>query len=148
MQFLVIVVAIVLALALVLLIQFWYLFLAAGLCYSAYRLIRYLLKKRYFASPEFMAQKETISSVIAEHNEVAEYITEIQETGAFKIGGSSSGENSNFASFENTSKFAYNRDRNTVEHGSKFVHNASLQVVRNASIEPIKYLIKYFDIPA
>lgn len=137
-------VALVLAIAL----QFWYIFLIVGVGYLAYRIIRSFLKKRYFASPEFLSHKEEIAAVVAEHNEVANYIQEIQSNREFQIGVSDSGANSHLASFENTSKFAYKRDKNSIDYGSKFVHNASLQVVRNASIEPIKYLIKYFDISA
>ena len=137
-------VALVLAIAL----QFWYIFLIVGVGYLAYRIIRSYLKTRYFAGPEFLSHKEEIAAVVAEHNEVANYIQEIQSNREFQIGVSDSGANSHLASFENTSKFAYKRDKNSIDYGSKFVHNASLQVVRNASIEPIKYLIKYFDISA
>jgi hypothetical protein len=146
MQFILILLAAAIALAIFM--QFWYLFAAGAAGYLAYRLIRELMKNRYFSSPEFLAQKEEISSVIAEHNEVSDYIGEIHVNRAFHIGSSESGSNAHLASFENTSKYAYKRDKNKIEYGSKFVHNSSLQVVRNASIEPIKYLIKYFDIEA
>ena len=144
MQFLLAIVVVVILIAMFL--QFWYVFVGAGVAYLAYRLIRNILKNKYFASPEFLAHKEEIASVIAEHNELSEYISEIQQKRSFQIGSSESGSNAHLASFENTSKFAYKRDKNKVEYGSMFVHNASLQVVRNASIEPIKYLIKYFDV--
>ncbi len=39
------------------------------------------------------------------------------------------------------------RDRNVAELAPR-VHNGSLQIVRNASMEPIKYLMKYFSIKA
>lgn len=144
MQFILIILAAALVLAIFL--QFWYIFAAAAAGYLGYRLLRNFLKNRYFASPEFVAHKAEIASIVSEHNEVSEYIREIQTTRTFQIGSSQSGANAHLASFENTSKFAYKRDKNKIEYGSKFVHNASLQVVRNASIEPIKYLIKYFDI--
>lgn len=51
------------------------------------------------------------------------------------------------ATFENNSAWNNRRDRNVAEY-VPYVHNASLQVVRNASIDPVKYLMKYFSIKA
>lgn len=144
MQFILIILAAAIVVAVM--TQFWYIFVAVAVGYFAYRIIRNFMKDRYFASPEFLAHKAEIASVVNEHNEVSEYIREIQANRTFQIGSSASGSSAHLASFENISKFAYKRDKNKIDYGSKFVHNASLQVVRNASIEPIKYLIKYFDI--
>jgi hypothetical protein len=109
-------------------------------------LVRYIRMRRYFASPEFLAHLQEISEVIQEHNDVANYVNEIRNSGRFSIGRSSTAANSNLASYENQSRYGYKRDRNTPDFSSKHIHHASLQVVRNASMEPIKYLIKYFDI--
>lgn len=129
-------------------IQFWYVALIIGAGVAAPFIIRHVRMKRYFASPQFLAHKEEIQAVVAEHNEVSEYVNEIRDTGTFSIGDSSTGINTELATFTNTSKYSYKRDKNVADFGSKYVHNASLQVVRNASIEPIKYLMKYFDIVA
>lgn len=118
------------------------------LAYPTYRLGRYVLMKRYFASPEFLAQKQEVAEVVAEHNEVSIYVSEIRDRGKFSIGRSSTGAQAHLASYDNTSNFNYKRDRNVADYASSNVHNASLQVVRNASADPIKYLIKYFDIDA
>ena len=104
--------------------------------------------RRYFKSPEFLAQKQEVQAVVAEHNEVAGYVEELHTNGQFTIGHSSTGSQANLASFTNTSKYNYKRDRNTANYSAPNVHNSSLQVVRNASADPIKYLIKYFDIEA
>ena len=114
--------------------------------YPIYRLVRYVRMKRYFASAEFLAVKQEVASVVAEHNEVSAYVGEIRSNGKFTIGHSSTGTQAHLATYENTSNFKYKRDRNVADFNSPNVHNASLQVVRNASAEPIKYLIKYFDI--
>jgi 5-methylcytosine-specific restriction endonuclease McrA len=116
--------------------------------YPAYRIIRYALMKRYFGSEEFQKQKKEVAEVVREHNEIASYVEEIRSHGKFSIGQSSTGTQAHLASYENTSTYKYKRDRNTADYDSSNVHNASLQVVRNASVEPIKYLIKYFDIAA
>lgn len=100
----------------------------------------------YFSSTIFLNQKKEISSIVAAHNEVADYVNEIRATGKFDIGYTSTGYQSHLATTSNTSKFGYRRDRNVAEFSSRNVHNTSLQVVRNASADPIKYLIKYFDI--
>ncbi len=134
------------SIALGLLVTFWPLALAIVALYVAYRVIRVIRKNRYFASEEFLGHKEEIQSVVAEHNELAEYVDEIRNNGKFSIGKSLSGANSHLASFQNTSKFDYKRDKNKADFSDQNLHNASLQVVRNASIEPIKYLIKYFNI--
>ena len=113
-----------------------------------YFLVRYIRMRRYFASPSFLEQKELIAAVVEEHNEISSYVDEIQASGRFSLGRSSTATKAHLASFENTSKFNYKRDKNVVDTASAHVHHCSLQVVRNASMEPIKYLIKYFDISA
>jgi HNH endonuclease len=111
-------------------------------------IVRYIRMKRYFASEKFKQQKAEVQSVVAKHNEVSGYVNEIREKGKFDIGHSLTGTHANLATYTNTSKYAYKRDKNIADFASSHVHNASLQVVRNASADPIKYLIKYFDIPA
>ena len=54
-----------------------------------YHVIRYILKERYFASDEFLAHKDRIASVVAEHNEVADYVSEIRSRGSLRLGASS-----------------------------------------------------------
>lgn len=109
-------------------------------------IVRYIMMKRYFASPEFIHHKEEIASVVKEFNEVSSYVDEIRDSGNFAIGSSSTGLTAHLATTSNTSRYNYKRDRNVADYGSKFVHNGGLQMVRNASAEPIKYLVKYFDI--
>lgn len=118
----------------------------AGLLYVLPSAIRHVRMTRYFASEEFLKHKEDIANFVAEHNEVADYVSEIREGGSFRLGGSSTGKYAHLASFENTSKHKYRRDRNKADLRSPNVHNCSLQVVRNASADPVRYLMKYFDI--
>ncbi|GMA33185.1 HNH endonuclease [Litorihabitans aurantiacus] len=120
----------------------------AGLSVVAYRVIRHIRKERYFASEEFLAHKQAIARYVWEHNEIARYVAEIRSRGTFAIGSSSSGAQAHLASFDNTSYHNYRRDRNVASYGSPNVHNCSLQVVRNASADPIKYVMKYFNIRA
>lgn len=122
--------------------------LVAGISYLLYRLVRHTLKERYFASEEFLAHKAEIYSVVAEHNDIARYVAEIQSQGTYELGGSSAGVQAHLATFDNTSRHQYRRDRNLATYQDPKVHNCSLQVVRNASGDPIKYLMKYFDIKA
>ncbi|WP_159805947.1 HNH endonuclease [Cellulomonas citrea] len=108
-------------------------------------IVRTVRKNRYFASEHFQTLKSEIAAVVAEHNDVVDYVDEIRAQGAFELGSSSSGQYAHLASFDNTSAWNYRRDRNVAEY-APHVHNASLQVVRNASADPIKYLMKYFSI--
>src|SRR5690606_21274577 len=57
------------------------------------------------------------------------------------------GQHAHLVTFQNTSAWNNRRDRNVADY-APHVHNASLQVVRNASMDPIKYLMKYFSIKA
>ena len=114
----------------------------------SYRVGRYILKERYFASEEFLAHKNEIASFVAEHNELAHYISEIRSRGSFELGASSTGSQAHLASFQNTSHWNYRRDRNVANYQAPNVHNCSLQVVRNASGDPVKYVMKYFNIKA
>lgn len=125
---------------------FWPIIPIAALGYGGYRLVRYLLMRRYFASEEFLAKKEEIASVVAEHNEVKQYVSEIRDSGKFELGASKTGSQAHLAETSNTSRHNYKRDRNVANFAAPNVHNCSLQVVRNAQADPLKYLIKYFDI--
>ena len=116
--------------------------------YGAYRLVRYLLMRRYFASDDFIARKEEIQSVVAEHNDVKQYVSEIRDSGTFELGKSVTGNQAHLAETTNTSRHKYKRDRHVADFAAPKVHNCSLQVVRNAKADPLKYLIKYFDIRA
>ncbi|TNC21251.1 HNH endonuclease [Georgenia sp. 311] len=109
--------------------------------------VRSIRKNRYFASEHFQVLKSEIASVVSEHNEVVGYVREIRARGSFELGSSLTGQYANLASFENTSTWNNRRDRNVAEY-APHVHNASLQVVRNASADPIKYLMKYFSVKA
>lgn len=122
--------------------------LTAVLGYLAYRLVRYVRMKRYFGGEDFAQHKQELASVVAEHNEVAAYMAEIEAGGTFELGGTSTGTHAHLASSTNTSQWNYKRDRNVANYQARNVHNCSLQVVRNASADPIKYLMKYFNIKA
>lgn len=123
-------------------------FLAAILFYAGYRVARIIRKNRYFASEEFLAHKAEIAAVVAEHNEVTAYTSEIRNNGSFTLGASSTGAHAHLAAFENTSSWNYKRDRNVANYAAPNVHNCGLQVVRNASADPLKYVMKYFDVKA
>lgn len=131
-----------------LVLRLWPVAVAVGLAYVIFRVIRHILKARYFASDEFHAHKAAIAAVVSEHNEIAQYVGEIRSRGTFALGGSSTGAQAHLATFENTSRHKYRRDRNVATYQTPLVHNCSLQVVRNASTDPIKYLMKYFNIKA
>lgn len=122
--------------------------LVVGAIWGGVRLIRYIRKERYFASEEFAAHKAEIASVVAEHNEIAQYTAEIRAGGSFQVGASSTGAYAHLANSQNTSAWNYRRDRNVANYSAPNVHNCSLQVVRNASADPLKYVMKYFNIKA
>ena len=127
--------------------SFWLTIAAIVAIITANRIIRTIRKNRYFASEHFQALKAEIGTVVSEHNDVIEYVEEIRAQGSFELGSSSTGQHAHLASFENTSAWKYRRDRNIAEY-APHVHTASLQVVRSASADPIKYLMKYFSINA
>lgn len=127
--------------------NFWLTVIAVSAILVANPIVRVIRKNRYFSSEQFQTLKAEVASVVSEHNEVVEYVQEIRERGAFELGASSTGQYAHLSSFQNTSAWNYRRDRNVVEY-APHVHNTSLQVVRRASVEPIKYLMKYFSIKA
>lgn len=127
--------------------SFWITVLGLGLILVANPIVRTIRKNRYFASEHFQTLAAEIASVVSEHNDVVDYVEEIRTRGSFGIGSSSSGQHAHLATFENTSAWKYRRDRNVAEY-APHVHNASLQVVRNASADPLKYVMKYFSIKA
>lgn len=121
--------------------------LALGLVLLSSPIIWTIRKNRYFRSEEFNRLRTEVAAVVEEHNEVVNYVAEIRAEGSFELGASPTGQHAHLASFVNTSAWNNRRDRNVAEY-APHVHNASLQVVRNASVEPIKYLTKYFSIKA
>ncbi|MBU4317354.1 MAG: HNH endonuclease [Proteobacteria bacterium] len=125
--------------------SFWLTVLALAAILIANPIVRAIRKNRYFASKHFHALKAEIASVVTEHNDVVDYVEEIREQGSFELGSSSTGQYAHLASFENTSAWNNRRDRKVSEY-APHVHNASLQVVRNASADPLKYLMKYFSV--
>jgi hypothetical protein len=125
----------------------WVGLLALGIILVANPIIWTIRKNRYFKSEEFNRLRSEVASVVSEHNEVVNYVAEIRSEGSFELGTSSTGRYAHLATFENTSAWNNRRDRNVAQY-APHVHNASLQVVRNASVEPIKYLAKYFSIKA
>jgi HNH endonuclease len=138
--------AVLIVIALV--IQYWYVAVIIAAAWCAPQFIRYIRMKRYFASDEFLGHKAGIAAVVHEHNEIATYTSEIRANGSFQLGASKTGAQAHLATFENTSRHAYRRDRNVADYAAANVHNCSLQVARNASSDPLKYLIKYFNIKA
>ena len=120
---------------------FGYLFIILENLYRIYR------KNKYFSSKDFLDRKNNIIALVNDHNEMVNYINEIRNNGSFEFGSSSTAQDTNLAISVNTSIHNYNRNRNTTTV-SKKVHNCSLQIVRNAKLEPIKYLIKYFGFTA
>jgi hypothetical protein len=113
-----------------------------------YRLVRYIRKEMYFGSDAFLAHKGEMASLVAEHNAIAHYASEIRAQGHFEVGASTTGSQAHLASFQNTSLWNFRRDRNVANFAAPNVHNCSLQVVRNASADPLKYVMKYFHIRA
>ena len=125
----------------------WLFFFTIALILIANPIIWATRKNLYFASKHFQLLRAQVASVVAEHNEVVGYVAEIRDQGSFELGASSTGQYAHLATFDNTSAWNYRRDRNVAEY-APHVHNASLQVVRNASMDPLKYLMKYFSIKA
>lgn len=118
-----------------------------GLVLAANPIVRIVRKNRYFGGEHFQQIKREIASIVTAHNEVVNYVAEIRALGSFELGESASGQYAHLATFENTSEWNNRRDRHVATY-APHVHNASLQVVRNAKAEPIKYLMKYFGIRA
>lgn len=131
--------------ALGLLIEYWYILAIIISIYGIYRLIRYIRKERYFKNPEFLEQKQRIADTIQEFNEISEYVHSIPNNNRF-VSEEKTGEYAHLATFENTSEHNYKRDRNVRSLNKSNVYSTSLQVVRRASEEPVKYLCKYFNI--
>lgn len=147
------IVLIVLALAIVvigLLAQYWYVVISIAVLVAIGvtlpRVIRHVRKQRYFASDAFLAHKVAVAAVVREHNDIVGYTSEVRARESFRLGASSTGSSAHLATFENTSHYNYQRDRNVADYAASNVHNCSLQVVRNAAADPLKYLMKYFDI--
>lgn len=114
-----------------------------GWIYLLYRLVRHYRMRQYFLSNEFITHKIQIDEFVKEYNDIARYVEKFQ-TISLQSNSSDKYKYAHLATGSNTSAYNIQRDRNVVNQ-SKYVHNTSLQVVRNAELEPFKYLCKYFD---
>lgn len=129
----------------VLAIYLWPLIVILGLGYILYRAIRIIRKNKYFNSEEFLNHKKSVDETIQEYNEISDYVKTLPNNNSF-ISSSKNSEHSHLATFENTSNYQYDREKNKNNFNDSNVYSTSLQVVRKASDEPIKYLCKYFGV--
>lgn len=129
-----------------LLVYAWPALLALFVIWVIYRIILHIRKEKYFGSEAFLTQKQALEAVVQEHNDIVAYVDQLRNEGSFVLGTSDTGKYAHLATFENTSHHKYRRDRNVANYQDPNVHNCSLQVARNAAADPLKYLMKYFEI--
>lgn len=137
------IIGIIILIALV--VYLWPLVVILGIGYAIYIISRVIRKNRYFNSEEFLNHKKNIEETIKEYNEISDYVKTLPNNNSF-ISSSKNSEHSHLATFENTSNYQYEREKNKNNFNDSNVYSTSLQVVRKASDEPIKYLCKYFGI--
>jgi len=118
--------------------------LAALVIYLLYRIVRAIRQSLYFHGTVFRSQRDLWAAFVADCNDLNQYIDSLNVHGSLKFS-SDSGQYAGLSRYTNTSHWNYRRDRNTVTYAPE-VHNCSLQIVRRAHDEPIKYLEKYFGI--
>lgn len=143
--FVLILIAIVLYIAYNFIIFVFPFILFAVFIFLVYWIILHIRKHFYFKSVGFQKQKMEISEIINDYNDISNYVNDIPNNIYF-ISDKNEYKHSHLATFDNTSKHKYVRDRNKKNLNNSMVYPASLQVVRKASEEPIKYLCKYFNI--
>jgi hypothetical protein len=100
-----------------------------------------IYREIFFVSKKFKLVKESISDYTKNCNELNQYIEELKGSyvniESYNYGQSSINDSSNF-------NFERKHWNNDVRNNQ--THNCSLSVLKNADNQPIKYLIKYFDI--
>ena len=104
-------------------------------------IFKFILRKWYFEGDEFQSHKEEVADLVNEYNELAEYIQDVNNSSEIEFLESS--KNSHLAKTINTSRHNYRRDRN-VDSNKKNVRPSTLNIVKSAYREPIKYFEKYF----
>lgn len=115
-----------------------------GWAYLLYRLFRHIAKNRYFASGEFLAHKARVDEFVTEYNEIASYANTFK-TFSLQSDSSDKYKYARQGAARDISTYNMTRNRYTADVRQANVHQCSLQVVRNAELEPYKYLCKYFD---
>lgn len=126
-------------------IYLWPLFVILVVGYAAYRISRVIRKNKYFNSEGFLSHKKSVEETIKEYNEISDYVKTLPNNNSF-ITSSKNNKHSHLATYENTSNYQYEREKYKNNFSKSNVYSTSLQVVRKASDEPIKYLCKYFGI--
>lgn len=101
----------------------------------------YYYIESYFKGKMFRLIKEKIQAYIKNSNELNHHIEELKQSyvGIETVDYGTS-------SMVNTSKHNYKKAGWEDEEKNRHVHNCSAQVCKNASAQPFKYLVKYFNI--
>ena len=101
----------------------------------------FIYENKYYKGEKFLSIKSKIKNYINECNEMNEHIEELKET-YVNI------KQTDYGMAYNTDLSNYNYKRKELKKysTSKYVHNCSLTVCRNAQQQPFKYLCKYFNI--
>ena len=115
------------------------------LIYLLYRLFRYVRQIIYFNSKAFKNHRLQVENTIEEYNEISEYAKTIPNNNYFTNIKYNNRYSKGTVNYINTSKYNYIRDRNQETNGFN-IRNVSLQIVRKAANNPVKYFCKYFNV--
>lgn len=96
----------------------------------------------YFRSNDFLMIEKALRDHVADCNALNEHIGELKATAII-----AQAPNYGSAALSDTSLFKLRRPEWSKTVNTRWVHNCSATVAKNAHNQPFKYLCKYFDIP-
>jgi hypothetical protein len=127
--------------------EFWFVAGIALLVFGGYKAWSYywevIWPDKYFASKEFLLQKEKIEDYVRECNELNDHIAELKSLQE-EIQTSNRGA----GTLRDTSTYNFQRSRWNNKIKGRNIHDCSRAIVNNAQNNPFKYLCKYFGINA
>ena len=112
-------------------------FIALIACYIGYQIYAYT----YFQSKEFITIKRNIQGYTNDCNELNDHIEDLKH-----IQSTVSSVDYGSGTLTDQSKYNFKRTNWSKNITSRYVHNCSASVCKNASEQPFKYLCKYFNI--
>ena len=108
---------------------------AVWLAYQAYLYF-------YFRSNKFLKLKDALNEHVEDCNALNEHIAELKSAYA-----ETQSKNYGQSNLSDSSVFNFKRTEWAKTLNTRWMHNCSAAIVKNAHNQPFKYLCKYFDIP-
>lgn len=122
-------------------VHFYWIFIIAIILFVVYEIFWRVFEEFYYKSKKFLNIKESLKNNAQKCNDLNIHVQELANV-YMNIHPDEQGN----ASYNDTSIYNFARPKHLELKNKKNIYDCSLSVCRNARMQPIKYLCKYFNI--